>query len=424
MNKEMKPENSLLLAGTGAIVVGGMCSAFIGNPLYAYALYSAGIGSIACNCISNRKSEYTNLFENLGLCNKDGVYPLKLSRKNTAYGHELRFSIPTALSIEDFEKNHRAIEAFLKHRVKIDYDNGKNAVVQVYENELKKMYSYKDIETKPYIIPLGYGFGEKLITLDIRKAVHILIAGETGGGKSSVLRLLLTYLVTRTPSVIHLIDLKGGVEGRLFQPYIKTFAKDLSAAEKLIYEIKTEVERRYDLLFKTNVVDVDEYNRKHKQNQLSREFLVIDEFSVLGNDKDTKDLIKVIEDLGALARASGIHLILCTQRPDSKILSPRIKANCPTVIGLKTRDNVNSRVVGVEGLEKLRGNGHSILQFEGKDTELQFMFINADTTRKILKNKFRKTEEKAAVFVPKHHYPRVEKNKVNDFNLDIFEDGF
>ncbi|WP_053956807.1 FtsK/SpoIIIE domain-containing protein [Inediibacterium massiliense] len=418
MNKEMNPENSLLVAGTGSIIVGAMCSAFVANPLYADALYSAGIGSIVCNFISNRKSEYTNLFENLGLCNKDGSYPIKLSKKDTSYGHELRFSIPIGLSLDDFEKHQKAIESFLKHRVKIGYDNGKNAVIKVFENELKKMYPYENIETKPYIVPLGYGFGEKLITLDLRKAIHILIASETGGGKSSVLRLLLTYLVKKTNAKVHLIDLKGGVEGRLFQQYVKTFVKDIENAEMLIYKIKEEVERRYDLLFKSNCVDIDEYNRKHKENQLSREFLIIDEFSVLGNDKDTKDLIKVIEDLGALARASGIHLILCTQRPDAKILSPRIKANCPTVIGLKTRDNVNSRIIGIEGLEKLRGNGHSILQFEGKDTELQFMFLDADQARNILKDKFKKSKDKKAVFIPKQNV-KVEED---DLNLEIFKD--
>lgn len=377
---------------------------------------SIGLGLAYLLFTSMDNANWKLLFKNCNLY-KDEMYPKFKEKKTTPYGYFLRFSLPLGLSSEDFIRKQEAIEQYLGKRVEIKYKH-KNILIEVYEKDLEKVYPYDDsIETKFLEIPLGYTHGGKLITLNLKKAIHILIAGETGGGKSSVSRLILTYLTIKTNIIVHLIDLKGGVEGNLFRRYVKTFVRDLQSAETLIYKVKAEVERRYNLLFEADCLDIDEYNRKHKDKPLHREVLVIDEYSVLSNSRDTKDLITVIEELGALARACGVHLILSTQRPDAKILSPRIKANLPTTIGLKTKNDVNSRIIGIEGLEKLRGNGHAILQHEGKDTELQVMFIDSDQTRELLREKYKDIKDNVIPFIPKTN----EEIKSFD-NLDLFEE--
>ena len=129
----------------------------------------------------------------------------------------------------------------------------------------------------------------------------------------------------------------------------------------------------------------------------------------------------MIETLAAKARACGIHLIISTQRPDAEIINGRIKANIPCVIGLKTMNGLNSRIIiDEEGLEQLRGRGHGMLKY-GDVTEFQSMFLTTNQARDLIKHTYIKED----AIITKTKVTRIEKiGEVEDFSfLKVLEGG-
>jgi S-DNA-T family DNA segregation ATPase FtsK/SpoIIIE len=152
------------------------------------------------------------------------------------------------------------------------------------------------------------------------------------------------------------------------------------------------------LFFETDCADIKQYNRTHLR--LRYQLVVIDEFADMMYEKDS---IRLLEGLSAKARACGVHLILSTQRPDAKVLSSRIKANVPIVLGLKTNSDINSRIIiGESGLERLRGAGHGILR-HGLLDEVQCPYLPIERAQELLRP-----------------YRAQEKPKTKDENESLF----
>lgn len=346
--------------------------------------------------IALKYDKFEKLLETLGI-EANGKFPRLREKIKTDYGWCYRLSVPPGISTKDFERKQTEIEQFLGHRVKISYSNH-NIFLGVYEVELEKMVNFEHRRSKGLVeFILGVEFGGRVVTVDLSKGdPHMIIAGESGSGKSTILRVIITNLILNGIT-LHLIDLKYGAEFAIFRnsKYVKTFAKTKQEAKVTLYALIAEVERRYNLFYDNDCVDIKEYNRKQKE-KLGYEVLIIDEFADLQNEKDS---IELLEDLAAKARACGIHLIIATQRPDSKILNGRIKANCPCILGLKTTNEVNSRIIiDHGGLEDLRGFGHGILK-NGPEKEVQCCYTTTDTARELIKHtnidKRKKEEPKA-----------------------------
>lgn len=320
-----------------------------------------------------------------GLYNRDGAMPELREKRQTQYGYCLRLSLPPGLCAEDFERRQEAIEQYLGHRVRITYSN-KNLFVEVYKEDLKA-HDFEPVNLPGMQLVAGHTYGGKLVTFDLDREPHLMIAGETGSGKSTALRAILTMVFLTKPRVkVHLIDLKMGAEFSIFAKcgQVANFARDPVQAAAVLGRVFREVERRYELFADCDVVDIGEYNAKHSP-KLHREIVAIDEFSLLRDQAaDT------MENLAALARACGIHLIISTQRPDSKVINGRIKVNVPIVLGLKTLNDINSRIIIDEsGLQDLRGRGHGLLRYMGELTELHTMDLPPQRARDLLKPLYR-----------------------------------
>jgi S-DNA-T family DNA segregation ATPase FtsK/SpoIIIE len=351
----------------------------------AYTIY--GIGALMFSVwdmamIVLKYTKFEKLLETLGIEANNKTPRLKEKIK-TDYGWCYRMSVPPGISTAHFEKHKLEIEQFLGHNVKISYDNH-NIFVEIYEVELENLIPYIPYKAKGIEFPIGVEFGGKLITVNLSTGdPHMIIAGESGSGKSTVLRSIITSLILNN-ILVHLIDLKYGAEFAIFRnsKYVKSFCKTKREANETLYALIAEVERRYNLFYDNDCVDIKEYNKKHRE-KIPTEFLIVDEFADLQSEKDS---IELLEELAAKARACGIHLILATQRPDQKILNGRIKANCPCILGLKTTNEVNSRIIiDHGGLEKLRGFGHGILK-NGQEKEVQCYLLQTDTARQLIKH--------------------------------------
>jgi DNA segregation ATPase FtsK/SpoIIIE, S-DNA-T family len=199
-------------------------------------------------------------------------------------------------------------------------------------------------------------------------AAHLLVAGQTGSGKSVFLQALLASLVRfHGPEGIrfNLVDPKRVTfTGAAFRSSISAHLEspisyDTEATLPLISQLVELMEERYELFQKEQVTDVLEYNEARPEARLERRILVIDEFQDLLTEKSSaQEFCAGVARLGAKARAAGIHMVLATQRPSRETLPPIIKANMCGRVAFQVGSGVDSRIIlGKGGAERLLGKG-------------------------------------------------------------------
>jgi S-DNA-T family DNA segregation ATPase FtsK/SpoIIIE len=374
--------NEPSLSGSSLLALGaGLLTLSIYPPAALYGFTVSMIGIIGLAYRLHTYSQFDVIFRNLKL-GKEGAFPIK-KRADKKDGYTLyEFTLPAGISTEDVERHKEAIQQRIGSEISISY-GFKNILIRVYDDRMRHKYEYEPMYIDGSVsLPIGYGRTGKIITVNLSEGEpHLLIAGESGSGKSTILRAIITNLILTKKVDLFLIDLKRGAEFNLFRRCgkVKMFARTEKEALDLLRLASVEVDRRYDLFYEMDCKDIEQYNRAHEK--LPYQVIVIDEFADLMHEKQS---IRLLEGLSAKGRAAGMHIILSTQRPDAKVISSRIKANVPLVLGLKTNSDINSRIIiGESGLEQLRGAGHGILR-HGVLDEVQCPFLSVERAQELL----------------------------------------
>lgn len=319
-------------------------------------------------------SKLACVFRNCWLVNKDGQVP-QLREKSVSEGTTTyRYSLPPGLALPDFEKRQAEIEAFLGKTVSIK-EHAKNIIIEVYDSDIEQ-YIYEPHDW----VEIGKARGGKVLKLDLEENPHLLIASETKGGKSCLLRALLVALL-RQGYVLFIVDLKGGVEFNFMQKskQVRAFSKSPDQALEIIAEFSDEIQRRYDLMYEADVQELSEYNQV--RDPLPRLVLAVDEFAELHE----KAAMNALKSIAARGRAAGCYLIASTQRPTVEVINGNIKSNFCSTIGLKTASRIDSEVIlGRGGCEKLRGAGHGILKRNGEFIEFQAPLLTVKEAKKLI----------------------------------------
>jgi len=250
------------------------------------------------------------------------------------------------------------------------------------------------LESPILTFPVGRKINGEVLFADLAKMPHLLIAGTTGSGKSIFIHnLLISLLMKNTPETLNLIliDPKrvelinySDLPHLLMDPVIE--AKKTLAVFNWLIE---EMEERYKLLQETKARDIDSYNQKQiarKQKIMPRIILAIDELADLmvtyGSNIET-----MIIRLTQMARATGIHLVLATQRPSVDVVTGLIKANVPNRICFKVASYVDSRtVLDIAGAEKLIGSGDGLFisTFLHRPVRIKAPFITETEIHKVI----------------------------------------
>lgn len=381
----------VFMGGFYSAGLGVLCNLFETTNLFSspdmgiYKIALFGIAGFTTIYYFFNKSKFDDLFINLNIGYHDR-YPMLKWKKRNESSIIYSFRIPPGICIDDFEKHKKSFENFLGHKIDIRYTY-KEIVIEEFIKSEKTNIPYEVVRKRGnVIIVIGYTRDGRLVTCDLSHGEpHMLIAGETGSGKSTILRSIITNLIITTSVKMHLCDLKNGTEFRLFEKCgsVKSFARNIASVKRLLSDLIVEVDLRYDAFYKYDVVDIEEYNRLFPKSKFDYEVLVIDEFADLQNDKD---VMHDLEELGRKARACGIYMILATQRPDHKVLSGGIKANVTNVLGLKTTNALNSNIIlDAAGLEDLRGAGHGIFKRGGKLEYIQAPNLTTDNAKDLLR---------------------------------------
>jgi S-DNA-T family DNA segregation ATPase FtsK/SpoIIIE len=215
--------------------------------------------------------------------------------------------------------------------------------------------------------PLGFVLGRDVsgepIFANIEKMPHILIAGATGSGKSILVHSLITSLLYKnSPATLRLalIDPKR-VELSMYDGIPHLITPVITENKKALGVLKwaiQEMDRRYELLQHAGSRDIKSYNAKAKQeDQLPFILIGIDEMADLMSSFG-REVEGAIVRLAQMARATGIHLLLATQRPSVEVITGLIKANIPARVALQVASQIDSRtILDGAGAEKLLGHG-------------------------------------------------------------------
>lgn len=242
--------------------------------------------------------------------------------------------------------------------------------------------------------PLGFAIGKDIsggpIVGALDKMPHLLVAGQTGSGKSVMINTILTSLLYKnSPSDLKLIlvDPKQ-VELKPYDDIPHLLAPVITEPEKCISALKwtvAEMERRYKALSEVHKRNIQEYNALKKEEGMPYIVVVIDELADLMM-MAARDVEALIVRIAQKARAVGIHLILATQRPSVDVITGLIKANIPARVAFTVASQVDSRtIIDQIGAEKLLGQGDMLLLTADmpKPKRVQGAFITDEETVKV-----------------------------------------
>jgi S-DNA-T family DNA segregation ATPase FtsK/SpoIIIE len=300
---------------------------------------------------------------------------------------------------------------------------GRSAIGVEVPNKSRPLVTLGDIlasdevrrSTNPLDVAMGRDIAGRPVTADLSTFPHVLIAGQTGAGKSSCINSVVTSLLMRTtPQQVRmiLVDPKRVELGQYNSvPHLLTevVTDPKKAANALDWAVR-EMEVRYDVLAEVGVRDITGYNAMYDRGDLptaddpdpdtGRHYdrlpfvvVVVDELADLMMVA-ARDVERSICRLAQMARAVGIHLVIATQRPSVDVITGVIKANIPSRLAFSVSTLADSRVIlDHPGAEKLIGKGDMLMltASSSRTDRIQGAWVDEDCVRKVVAHWRRQT---------------------------------
>ncbi len=274
----------------------------------------------------------------------------------------LQDDLAMALSAETIR-----IQAPIPGRDVVGIEIPNDTIDTIYLREILESDIFQNAKSS-LTVALGKDIVGKPFVTDIKKLPHLLIAGTTGSGKSvGINAMILSLLYRNDPSHLKLmlIDpkmLEFSIYNdipHLITPVITSPKKAITALSNMV----AEMERRYQLMSENRTKNIEGYNEKVKKSggeELPYIVVIIDELADLMMNGG-KEVEYSIARLAQMARASGIHLIVATQRPSVDVVTGLIKANLPSRLSYRVGQRIDSKVIlDTMGAESLLGRGDAL----------------------------------------------------------------
>ena len=290
-----------------------------------------------------------------------------------------------------------------KGTIGIEVPNAKANVVSMLSILNSKKFQEAKMELP---LALGKTITNEVFMVDLAKIPHLLVAGATGQGKSVGMNAIITSLLYKKhPNELKfvLVDPKK-VEFSVYAPIAAHFMAALEENEdepiitdtqKVVKTLKglcVLMDSRYDLLKKAGARNIKEYNAKYLNHKLNpndgHEFMpyivaIVDEFADLIMTAG-KEVEMPITRIAQLARAVGIHMVIATQRPSTKVITGGIKANFPGRIAFKVAQRIDSSIIlDRTGAHQLIGRGDMLYSNGGEPVRVQCAFVDTPEVERI-----------------------------------------
>jgi len=279
---------------------------------------------------------------------------------------------------------------------------GKDVVgIEIPNKHIETIYLRDILEDKLFqksTSPLTLGLGKDIVgnpfLTDLKKLPHLLIAGTTGSGKSvGINAMILSLLYKNSPDSLKLILIDPKMlEFSIYNDIPHLLTPVITESKKAIIALANtvaEMERRYKLMSHTRTKNIEGYNQKAKKEGFE-EFpylvVIIDELADLMMTSG-KEVEFYIGRLAQMARASGIHLIVATQRPSVDVVTGLIKANLPSRISFKVGQKIDSKIIlDAMGAESLLGRGDMLFTPPGTTglIRLHAPFVKEEDIEKVV----------------------------------------
>jgi hypothetical protein len=308
------------------------------------------------------EKELAKAFKNSGLQSKSEELPHFIS--DTVIDRHTRVLRLDSNGME-FSAFQRASESLMSSfnafitEVKLDENYPRIVEIVYSDRALPKVYELRDVFAfKPFEFPIGQS-RSGLITANLKDIPHFLVAGASGGGKSTFLKSVIATLISGTKNIrIDVLDPKGG--GDFSEVALLPRVSVFSTPEETLKKVQgylTLIETRKELFRPHRGVEkIDVYNQKIEQGEiqgtiLERKLLIVDEVSEYSpklarkKDKVIDEISLGINKLCRLGRSSGIHVMVATQKPDAINIDPTIKANMSGIICFPVNGPHQSMVV-------------------------------------------------------------------------------
>ena len=278
------------------------------------------------------------------------------------------------------------IEAPIPGKAAVGVEVPNRSQATVYLRDLIESDAFKNAKSK-LTACVGMDVSGAPVLMDIAKMPHLLIAGATGMGKSvGVNSIIMSLLYKASPDELKLIlvdpkKVELNMYNKLPHLLIPVVNNPKKAAGALATAVN-EMERRFELIESVGVRDLKSYNQLAEtdptKEKLPQIVIIIDELAdLMMTAKD--DVEDSICRIAQKARAAGIHLIICTQRPSVDVITGLIKANVPSRIAFTVASNIDSRtIIDIAGAEKLIGRGDMLFAPVGamKPMRVQGAFVS------------------------------------------------
>ncbi|MBI4403622.1 MAG: hypothetical protein HY537_05650 [Deltaproteobacteria bacterium] len=388
----------------------------ISSPFWTWAFFQA------------RKRErlnkiLTDIFKSSGLQNNLGNLPAYIFDKPVdSTTRKLRVT-RAVLPMTAFQRSKDALEGGLHAFIDEFRENRAEGIVDIiYSQEemtsLCKIGNYEKIPSPTFYVG---STRSKEIMASLDSCPHLLIAGQTGGGKSTFIRQLAVTLYLNDPDCfITFIDFKGSVEAELFEnlPRVQ-IPQTMKKAIYFLEVISKSLEYRLALLKANRCKDVSEYLKIPKAKRVSlrpdddsihpiphRHIIIVDEAAELflaseqASGEDVQKAKRILSRIARQGRSIGVHLVLATQRPDSRALDPQIKANLTGILCFQMVNDTSSILVLGNGraTDLPPVPGRAIWKSGMEMMEVQTPYLEWDEAEELLKKDYAKpTDNKPAL---------------------------
>ncbi|HDX9577650.1 TPA: DNA translocase FtsK [Bacillus pseudomycoides] len=320
------------------------------------------------------------------------IYPTihDISKQNKSVRYT--FTLPNGVDPAQIQKKWFCFQQILGKNLLIEGDIKKFVLHVFHSNAGLEQYTYKYKQWLPLLkecrlpVVVGRDQFEKQIVYDMTdpNTPHLLIAGETGSGKSSMVRVVLSTLIQyMSPDQLHLYlgDLKNSEFHFLRRvKHVKDVCMEEVEMQIMLQKLWKEIRDRRKLMEEYEVDHIDEYNKLNPDNQKPYILLAIDEVAML---QDEKECMTTVEKISAVGRALGVFLMLSMQRPDAKVLDGKLKLNMTVRMGFKCDGVINSNIMGTPGAEELEQSGQMILKLNGLK-QVQAPYLTLDKAKEII----------------------------------------
>lgn len=393
--------------------------------------------SIIGGATDRKAREFYKIFQAIEFKGRDGKYPYFLDMHQDEAKRTI-YTFKTSISVGEWRKNQERLETALDCTILQMNNKGSKKIVEVTalssDYRLPELIRWEDNKT-----PEGEGsltVGESVmgqVVFNLDKTPHVLVAGETGSGKSVILHTLLWQMVLKGAKII-MLDFKGGVEfGLDYEDYGEVITNRERALEVLEQLVK-ENTARLELFRRYRAKNITEYNKK-TDSHLCRIGVFCDEIAEMmdttGVPKKEREVYEKLKGylstLARLSRSTGINLIMGVQRPDANVLTGQIKNNIPVRICGRFADKAASEIVlnttAAINLPDIKGRflfmrGNDLIEFQAFLFEDEMMH-EVDVDRGTMLTEQKSTGKKSPYYAQP---PSIAAEEPVDYGLDRYKD--